>query len=222
MSVSAADWTRARAEQFQCHQATVWRACHRYQTEGIVGLTRRQQEGTLAAKRHDFLLERAQIIELACLEPLAKRQHVTRWSSEYVSTGHGLVTWSRGNPWSEVAEGQDGGRFQTCFSEASTHQILNREKRENSCPSRVVAGEFAGRDEICSGKRLRVLGILAEGVRFLGLRANEQVTRQSERLVRRPGIVRPQDNETGEIEAGRASPFREHLKIERCQKRNDS
>jgi hypothetical protein len=35
---AAGDRTRAVAEQFESDQATVWRACHRYQTEGVVGL----------------------------------------------------------------------------------------------------------------------------------------------------------------------------------------
>ena len=152
-------------------------------------------------------LQRAQIVELACLEPLAKGLHITHWSSEYVSTGHRLVTWAQETPCSEVAKGQDGGRFQTCFSEASTHQTVNREKREETCPSRVVAGEFAERDETCFGKRLRVPEIFVEGVRILGLRANEEVTRLSERLVRGSGTVRPQDDETGKIEAGRGACF---------------
>jgi hypothetical protein len=148
-------------------------------------------------------LQRAQIVELACLEPVAKGLHITHGSSEYVSTGHRLVTWAHETPCSEVAKGRDEGRFQTCFSEASTHQTVNREKREETCPSRVVAGEFAERDETCFGKRLRVPGIFVEGIRILGLRTNEEVTRESQRLVRSPAIVRPQDNETRTIEIGR-------------------
>jgi hypothetical protein len=142
-------------------------------------------------------------VELACLKPLAKWLHITHGSSEYVSTRHRLVTWAREAACSEVAKGRDEGQFQTCFSEASIHQTVNREKREETCPSRVVAGEFAERDETCVGKRLRVPGIVAEGVRILGLRTNEEVTRESQRHVRSPTIVSPQDNETRTLEIGR-------------------
>ncbi len=66
-----------------------------------------------------------------------------------------------------------------------------------------MAGEFAERDETCFGKRLRMPGIFLEGIQILGLHTNEGVTCQNQRLVRGPGIVRRQDNETGDIEAGR-------------------
>ena len=35
---AAGDRTGAVADQFQCDEATVWRACHRYQTNGVAGL----------------------------------------------------------------------------------------------------------------------------------------------------------------------------------------
>jgi len=80
---------------------------------------------------------------------------------------------------------------------------VNRENREERCPRRVVAGEFAGRDETCFGKRLRMPGTFLEGIRILGLHTNEGDTCQNQRLVRGPGIVSRQDDETGDIEAGR-------------------
>jgi hypothetical protein len=191
------------AEQFQCEQATVWRACHRYQTEGVVGAHANGRKED--SRRHATIppVERPHIVELACWESLAQGLHITHWSSECVSTGHRLVTWAQESPCSEDAKGQDRGRFQTCFSEAPTHQTVNREKREETCPRRVVAGELALRDETCFGKRVRRPEIFVERVRILGLHTNEDVTRQSQTLVRSPGIVRRQDNETGDIEAGR-------------------
>ena len=35
---AAGDRTGAVADQFQCDEATVWRACRRYQTDGVAGL----------------------------------------------------------------------------------------------------------------------------------------------------------------------------------------
>jgi hypothetical protein len=76
-------------------------------------------------------------------------------------------------------------------------------KREGSCAARVVTGEFAERDETCFKKRLRMHGVFLERIQIRGLLTNEGFTSQSQWLVRGPGIVRRQDNETGEIEAGR-------------------
>jgi hypothetical protein len=77
---------------------------------------------------------------------------------------------------------------------------VDREKGEERCPRRVLAGEFAERDETCFGKRSGIPGIFLEGIQILGLDTNEGVTCQSQRLVQ--GIVRRQGNETGDIEAG--------------------
>jgi hypothetical protein len=57
---------------------------------------------------------------------------------------------------------------------------MNREKREERCPTRVVAGEVAERDETCFGKRLRMPGIFLEGIQILGLHTNEDVTCQNQ------------------------------------------
>ena len=70
-----------------------------------------------------------------------------------------------------------------------------------------MAGEFAEREETCFGKRLRMPGIFLEGIQILGLHTNEGVTRQNQRLVRGPGIVRRQDNEDWAM-----SPFQDLLK----------
>ena len=79
---AAGDRTGAVADQFQCDEATVWRACHRYQTNGVAGLLtdgRKEHSGRQATISP---LQRAQIVELACLEPLAMGLHITHWSSE--------------------------------------------------------------------------------------------------------------------------------------------
>jgi hypothetical protein len=116
------------------------------------------------------------------------------------------IGWWRGGKEtrsSEFPKGQDGGRFQTCYLEASAHQAVNRERRQEMCARRVVPGEFAERDETCFGKRLSMPGIFLERIQILGLHTNEAVSCQKQRLVRAPGFVRRQDNKTGDIEAGR-------------------
>lgn len=70
------------AARMGCGSATVWRTCERYRQHGL--------EGLLVDDRHDRSgrleqitpLQRAQIVELACLEPIAKGLHITHWSSE--------------------------------------------------------------------------------------------------------------------------------------------
>ena len=72
--------TSTIADQMQCDEATVWRTCRRYEQSGLTGL--------LAPPRRSghpdriSPLQRAQIVELACLEPVAKGLHITHWSSE--------------------------------------------------------------------------------------------------------------------------------------------
>jgi hypothetical protein len=73
---------------------------------------------------------------------------------------------------------------------------VNREKREERSPGRVVAGGFADTDEALFGKRLRMPGIFLEGIQILGLNANEGVNYPNQRLVGGPGIVRRRDNKT--------------------------
>ena len=70
------------ASQLECDDSTIWRTCQRYRQLGLVGL--------LSDDRHDHSgrdleitpVQRAQIVELACLEPVAKGLHITHWSSD--------------------------------------------------------------------------------------------------------------------------------------------
>jgi hypothetical protein len=79
---------------------------------------------------------------------------------------------------------------------------MSREKREDRCPERVVAGKSAERNETRFEKRLGVPGIFLQGIQILGLHTNEGVSCQNPRLVRGPAIVKRQD-----IEAGRRVRF---------------
>src|SRR5450759_1135932 len=68
---AAGDRTGAVAAQLRCDETTVWRACQRYRTDGLAGLLadgRKEQSG-----RHATIspLQKAQLVELACLEPVA-------------------------------------------------------------------------------------------------------------------------------------------------------
>jgi hypothetical protein len=57
----------------------VWRACSRYERAGLSGLlTRASQTGRPLVISP---LQRARIVELACVEPVAKGLHVTHWTS---------------------------------------------------------------------------------------------------------------------------------------------
>jgi transposase len=72
--------TSTIAFQVQCDAATVWRTCRRYERGGLTGLLappiRPGSPGRISP------LQRAQIVQLACLEPVAKGLHLTHWSSE--------------------------------------------------------------------------------------------------------------------------------------------
>jgi hypothetical protein len=59
---------------------------------------------------------------------------------------------------------------------------LNREKREESCPRRVVGEGLAETDETWFGRCLRMPGTFLQGIQILGLHTNEGVTDQNQRI----------------------------------------
>ena len=68
--------------RLECDPATVWRACQRYRGSGLAGLL---ADGRLGHSGRDLGItpvQRAQVVELACLEPVAKGLHLTHWSSD--------------------------------------------------------------------------------------------------------------------------------------------
>jgi len=69
------------ASQLDCDESTIWRACQRYQRLGLVGLLADQRQGHSGRDLQITPVQRAQIVELACLEPVAKGLHITHWSS---------------------------------------------------------------------------------------------------------------------------------------------
>src|SRR4051794_20217842 len=72
-------WVAARLE---CNQTTVWRACQRYRRGGLATLFTDGRRGNSGRLQQISPVQRAEIVELACLEPIAKGLHITHWSSE--------------------------------------------------------------------------------------------------------------------------------------------
>ena len=70
------------ANRLECDQATVWRACQRYRRGKLTNLFRDGRQGNSGRPQRISPVQRAQIVELACLEPIAKGLHITHWSSE--------------------------------------------------------------------------------------------------------------------------------------------
>jgi transposase len=70
------------AAQLECYESTIWRTCQRYQDRGLSGLLIDQRQGHSGRDPGITPVQRAQIVELACLEPVAKGLHITHWSSE--------------------------------------------------------------------------------------------------------------------------------------------
>ena len=70
------------ATRLECDEATVWRACQRYRQGGLASLYADRRQDNLGHPQQISPVQRAQIVELACLEPIAKGLHITHWSSE--------------------------------------------------------------------------------------------------------------------------------------------
>lgn len=70
---------QAVASQMRCDPSTVWRLCRRYEQGGLARLLADLPH--CGCPRRFPPLQRAQIVELACLEPVAEGLHITHWSS---------------------------------------------------------------------------------------------------------------------------------------------
>jgi transposase len=70
------------AARLECDATTVWRACQRYRQDGLASLFTDGRKGNAGHPQQISPVQRAQIVELACLEPIAKGLHITHWSSE--------------------------------------------------------------------------------------------------------------------------------------------
>lgn len=70
------------AARLECDEATVWRACERYRHDGLASLFTDGRQGNAGHPQMISPMQRAQIVELTCLEPIAKGLHLTHGSSE--------------------------------------------------------------------------------------------------------------------------------------------
>jgi transposase len=70
------------ASQLGCDESTVWRTCQRYRNLGLDGLLTDHRQSRSGRDLSITPVQRAQIVELACLEPIAKGLHITHWSSD--------------------------------------------------------------------------------------------------------------------------------------------
>jgi transposase len=75
LAIADGERVQTVAFQMQCYPSTVWRLCRRYEEAGLEGVL-----AEVPRTGHPIEispLQRAQIVQLACLEPIAKGLHIT-------------------------------------------------------------------------------------------------------------------------------------------------
>jgi len=82
LGIAAGQRREGLAAQLECDESTIWRACQRYRDSGLAGLLADHRQGHSGRDLGITPVQRAQVVELACLEPLAKGLHITHWSSD--------------------------------------------------------------------------------------------------------------------------------------------
>jgi transposase len=82
LAIAAGERQCSVAARLECDEVTVWRACRRYRQGGLACLFADGRQDNLGHPQQISPVQQAQIVELACLEPLAKGLHITHWSSE--------------------------------------------------------------------------------------------------------------------------------------------
>src|SRR6266545_5008562 len=82
LGITAGQQREDLAAQLECNESTIWRTCQRYRDLGLTGLLADQRQGRSGRDLGITPVQRAQIVELACLEPVAKGLHIPHWSSE--------------------------------------------------------------------------------------------------------------------------------------------
>jgi transposase len=82
LALAAGERQCSIAARLECDEATVWRACQRYRRDGLASLFADGRQGNSGRLQEISPVQRAQLVELACLEPIAKGLHITHWSSE--------------------------------------------------------------------------------------------------------------------------------------------
>ena len=82
LAIAAGERRCSVADRLECDQATVWRTCEHYRQDGLASLFVDGRKDHAGHPEQISPVQRAQIVELACLEPIAKGLHITHWSSE--------------------------------------------------------------------------------------------------------------------------------------------
>ena len=82
LAIAAGEHKCSVAARLECDEATVWRTCERYRRDGFASLFADGRRGHSGRLEQISPVQRAQIVELACLEPIAKGLHITHWSSK--------------------------------------------------------------------------------------------------------------------------------------------
>ncbi len=82
LGIAAGQRREDLATQLECDESTIWRTCQRYRDWGLSGLLADQRQGHSGRDLGITPVQRAQIVELACLDPVAKGLHITHWSSD--------------------------------------------------------------------------------------------------------------------------------------------
>src|SRR5262245_53623657 len=82
LAIAAGERQCSVAARLECDEATVWRACERYRQDGLALLFADGRQGNSGRPQQISPVQRARVVELACLEPIAKGLHLTHWSSE--------------------------------------------------------------------------------------------------------------------------------------------
>jgi transposase len=79
LAVAAGEPIQAVAARLECDRATVWRVCRRYEQGGLRELL--LDEPRVGRPQEISPPQRAQIVQLACLVPIARGLHITHWTS---------------------------------------------------------------------------------------------------------------------------------------------
>src|SRR5581483_9267098 len=82
LGIAAGRRREVLAAELACDESTIWRTCQRYQRLGLEGLVADQRQGHSGRDLQITPVQRAEIVELACLEPIAKGLHITHWLSD--------------------------------------------------------------------------------------------------------------------------------------------
>jgi transposase len=82
LAIAAGERQCSVAARLECDPVTVWRVCARYRQDGLPSLFADARQGNSGRPDQISPVQRAEIVELACLEPIAKGLHITHWSSK--------------------------------------------------------------------------------------------------------------------------------------------